>query len=62
MQIEISTRKTKQGYYQPILICDGQKYTPNDWSEPSITRKHALNHAEWWKLESKQVGYILNLG
>ena len=57
--IQAKTRKTKDGYYQPVLIIDGKiRHTPDDWQYPSIDKKTAQKQAEWWKYESTQCGYV----
>jgi len=63
MNIQCKTRKTKDGYYQPVLIVDSKiRHTPKDWAEPSLDKKTALKHAEFWRNESLQCGYIINIG
>jgi hypothetical protein len=61
--ITVSTRKTKDGYFQPVLTIDGiAKHTPKDWSEPSLDRATALKYGHAWKNESLACGYITNIG
>lgn len=61
--ITTSTRKTKDGYFQPVLIVEQtkQKYTPDDMNCPCLDRKTALKQAEQWRLECYQVNYITRI-
>jgi len=62
MTLQAKTRKTKQGYFQPVLIVDGKiKHTPPDMAYPSLDRKTAQKHAESWERESIECGYITQI-
>ena len=60
MKIKATTRKTKQGYFQPVLIVEEtkQRYTPRDMSFPSIDRKTAQKDANAFRIEALQIGKI----
>lgn len=63
MNIVAKTRKTKDGYFQPVLVIDGKvKHTPKDMSEPSIDRKTAQKYADIWRNESMECGYVTFIG
>lgn len=63
MNIKAITRKTKDGYFQPVLIVEetGQRYTPSDWADPSLDRKTAQKYADIFKNEALRNGYIPNM-
>lgn len=63
VDIKATTRKTRQGYYQPVLIVDNKvKHTPADMAEPSLDRRTAQKYANAWRNESIQCGYITHIG
>ena len=59
-KIRATTRKTKHGHFQPVLIVveTGQRYTPGDWSEPSLDRKTAKKYADLFKMNAMETGTI----
>ncbi len=60
--IEAKTRKTKDGYFQPVLIIDGKiKHSPKDWNCPHIDKKTAQKYAEIWRNESLACGYVTTI-
>jgi hypothetical protein len=60
IKVKAATRKTKDGYFQPVLIVTetGQRFTPGDWSCPCIDRATAKKQAEWFCHEATQTGSI----
>ena len=63
INIQAKTRKTKQGYFQPVLIVDNKiKHTPRDMSEPSLDRRTAQKYANAWRNESILCGYVTDIG
>ena len=59
--VKASTRKTKDGYYQPVLIVEGTvKHSPKQ--HPCLTRETAQRQAEHWRKESLLCGYVTYIG
>lgn len=58
--ITATTRKTKAGYYQPVLIVNEtkQRYTPPDNTCPCLDRATALKQAQSFANEAREIGYI----